>query len=85
MGGLRPRRILILGGTGFVGTELRKQAEAQGGWECITLSRRGGVGPSHVAGDATSPGVIEAVVAERGPFSAYVHCLGALLDGKSEL
>jgi nucleoside-diphosphate-sugar epimerase len=82
------RRVLILGGTGFVGSEICRRAEAAG-WECVLLSRRGGSGGAakqiHVAGDATQPGVVEAVVKEHGPFSAVIHCIGALLDGSSGL
>jgi nucleoside-diphosphate-sugar epimerase len=93
-GGLpAPRgRLLLLGGTGFVGTAVAEKALAAG-WSVTSVSRRGrpvvdadGWPPRRVvddvdwrAGDATDPAVVRAIL-EEGGFSAVMHCIGMLLN-----
>jgi nucleoside-diphosphate-sugar epimerase len=79
--------MLVLGGTGFVGSQVVAMALAEG-WEVVTVSRRGPPGRPEerlrcVTCDATLPGQLEKVVTEEGPFDAFVHCIGALFDGTS--
>jgi len=89
-----PPRILVLGGTGFVGMELCRQGLALG-WEIVALSRRGPppktlennlfASVSWEKGDATQAGVIEQIIKAKGPFTAVFHAIGALFDGSSSL
>jgi hypothetical protein len=85
-------RLLLLGGTGFVGTAVAERALAAG-WAVTSISRRGrpadgtdGWPPRRVvtdvdwrAGDATDPDVVRDILAEGG-FNAVVHAIGMLLD-----
>lgn len=87
-----PTKILVLGGTGFVGLELCRQSLALG-WRVVAVSRRGPssrvVADAALAavdwqqGDATQSGVIEQIIKTRGPFTAVFHAVGALFDGTS--
>jgi len=87
------KHILILGGTGFVGLEVCRQAKALG-WTVVAVSRRGA--PSTISvqlaksvewvqGDATDPGTLERIMQEKGPFDVVFHAVGALLDAESGL
>lgn len=84
-------KLLLLGGTGFVGSAVAERALAAG-WAVTSVSRRGapssGNGidypPALVAGvdwrtgDATAPDTARAILAEGG-YTAVVHCVGMLL------
>ena len=86
-----PRKLLLLGGTGFVGTAVAERA-LSAGWSVTSVSRRGrptvgddGWPPRRVVdavdwrdGDATDPAVVDGVLAEGG-FTAVVHAIGMLL------
>lgn len=86
-------RILILGGTGFVGLEVCRQAAALG-WTVVAISRRGTPAAKNlqlstsvewVQGDATEAGTLERIMREKGPFNAVIHAVGALFDAESGL
>jgi nucleoside-diphosphate-sugar epimerase len=84
------KKLLVLGGTGFVGNTLVKKA-VQASYQVVSMSRRGALdgqndsGVSWVRGDATDSADIKRVVAEHGPFDACVHAVGVLFDGQSGL
>ena len=94
---MSPKKILVLGGTGFVGSRVL-DLMLHRGWAAVSLSRRGAPKEplpdvsdrvvSEVdwrAGDASTPGVVEKIVRESGPFDAVVHAVGALFDSTSGL
>ncbi len=80
-------KLLLLGGTGFVGSEILKVATGQG-YKVVALSRRGlppgGAPPnSNVewrTGNAVDPAVVPAILAEGG-FSGVIHAVGMLFEG----
>lgn len=87
------KHLLILGGTGFVGLEVCRQATALG-WKIVAVSRRGapeavsdqfGTSVEWVRGDATDPSALERIVYDKGPFDVVFHAVGALLDAESGL
>lgn len=76
-----PKKIVVLGGTGYVGAKFCEIAVARG-HSVTSLSRRGkGTAPiqgvEYLAGDATDPVVVEKALANC---EAVVHCLGLLFD-----
>ncbi|EKX31892.1 hypothetical protein GUITHDRAFT_82733 [Guillardia theta CCMP2712] len=81
-------KILVLGGTGFVGSNVAQLA-IERGYEVVALSRRGeptGASRSGAAskiawrkGDATKKADIEKVM-EEGGFTAVVHAIGMLFE-----
>jgi NAD(P)-dependent dehydrogenase (short-subunit alcohol dehydrogenase family) len=74
-------KILVLGGTGFVGGTIAKEA-VQRGYSVTTISRRGGDDNTLFdmrKGDATDPAVLSAVLKEGG-YVAVVHAIGMLLE-----
>lgn len=83
-------KLLVLGGTGFVGREVVKRAR-QKGFSVVSISRRGKlVGESDqsvtwVSGDASQVKTIQAVIDDFGPFDGCVHAVGLLLDTESGL
>lgn len=83
-------KICVLGGSGFVGTAMIKEALNRGN-EVVALSRRGGQGRTqservkYISCDCTDKKALASVVSEHGPFDAYVHAIGLLLDGDSGL
>lgn len=97
----RPLRLLILGGSGFVGSHVCRLAISRG-YDVVVVTRRG-PGPLNAAhgdpilkadwtqrGDARDPEFLRSVMAGpsaggRGPFDAVVHCVGVLFDGASGL
>jgi NAD dependent epimerase/dehydratase family len=81
------KRLLVLGGTGFVGGNVCNEASSRG-WTVTSLSRRGRVEGADVPqqvqwvkGDASDPTVVYELV-ERGKFDGFVHAIGMLLDNK---
>jgi len=82
-------KLLVLGGTGFVGSTVTKLALDRG-YEVVSLSRRGQpaadsslAGKSQVTwvqGDATKPEDVQRVVADGG-FTGIVHAIGMLFEG----
>lgn len=85
------RTILVLGGTGFVGSEVVQQA-SQAGFKVVSLSRRGL--PSDLkrfsnevvweTGSANED-TLNRLSNNYGPFYACVHAIGLLLDTESGL
>ncbi|GMI13309.1 hypothetical protein TrLO_g11463 [Triparma laevis f. longispina] len=82
-------KLLVLGGSGYVGRQVCKEAVAKG-WEVTSLSRRG-ENPlpgssldkvSFVAGDAAD---MELLLRLAGEADAVVHSIGLLLDSESGL
>eukprot|EP01062_Namystynia_karyoxenos_P067840 TRINITY_DN61941_c0_g1_i1.p2 TRINITY_DN61941_c0_g1~~TRINITY_DN61941_c0_g1_i1.p2 ORF type:complete len:277 (+),score=77.10 TRINITY_DN61941_c0_g1_i1:89-919(+) len=87
------RVLLILGGTGFVGSAVAEVALSQG-WQVVSLSRRGRPAPGGPGsrlegvdwrqGDAANPTQTLRLVKEIRP-QGIVHCIGALFDAQSWL
>jgi len=84
------KRLLVLGGNGFVGREVCRLA-VQRGWKVTSLSRRGQnpepndeylAAVSWVAGDATELDTVKTLVSEN---DAAVHAIGLLFDVNSGL
>jgi hypothetical protein len=79
-------KLLVLGGTGFVGTELIRQA-LERGYNIVGLSRRGAdseagkmfQGVDWRQGDASKEGVVSQILAEGG-YTGVVHAIGMLLE-----
>ena len=88
--GVTDFKLLVLGGTGFVGREVVKRAR-QKGFSVVSISRRGKlVGESDqsvtwVSGDASQVKTIQAVIDDFGPFDGCIHAVGLLLDTESGL
>eukprot|EP00808_Paulinella_micropora_P007846 g41583.t1 len=85
----RAGNLLVLGGTGFVGSNVLKLAVASKKWNKIySLSRRGiPADPIDnsiiwITGDATKLSSVRNAVQDSKP-SAVLHCIGALFDDKS--
>jgi len=91
------KKILVLGGTGFVGSRLIQKASSLG-YSIVSISRRGkpsdwkdGGGSSEAGritwlqGDATDNSNVKALAKEHGPYNACVHAIGLLLDSESGL
>lgn len=83
-------KLLVLGGTGFVGRELVKRAR-QKGYSVVSISRRGKLAGetdqsvTWVSGDASQVKTLQAVIDDFGPFDGCVHAVGLLLDAESGL
>ena len=83
-------KLLVLGGTGFVGREMIRKAR-QKGISVVSLSRRGKlVGETDesvtwVSGDASQAKTVQAIVDDFGPFDGCIHAVGLLLDAESGL
>lgn len=84
-------KVLVLGGTGFVGSKVVENAISTG-WEVVSLSRRGTPKRSlnsddvtWLAGDASDKDLINDIFLRYGPFDACVHAVGLLLDAESGL
>ena len=88
--GVADFKLLVLGGTGFVGREVVKRAR-QKGFSVVSISRRGKLaGESDqsvtwVSGDASQVKTIQAVIDDFGPFDGCIHAVGLLLDTESGL
>lgn len=83
-------KLLVLGGTGFVGREIVKRAR-QKGFTVVSISRRGKLigetdeSVTWVSGDAAQFKTVQAVIDDFGPFDGCVHAVGLLLDTESGL
>jgi len=83
-------RLLILGGSGFLGSEVAKRAVASQKFDVSSLSRRGKPesnaigGVEYISGDATDEEMIKSVISS-GSYDAVVHCIGLLFDSDSGL
>lgn len=85
------RQLLVIGGTGYVGSEVCKLA-LERGWKITAMSRRGADAPAAqqetlksvrwVKGDAGDYETVKALVAES---DAVVHAIGLLFDVDSGL
>ncbi len=79
-------KLLVLGGTGFVGTEIIRQG-LERGYSIVGLSRRGSdseagktfTGVDWRTGDASTPEVVSQILAEGG-YTGVVHAIGMLLE-----
>jgi len=82
-------KLLVLGATGFVGSEVARQAVNRG-YQVVGISRRGGDSEAAKSelgkkidwrkGDVSKEGVVEEVLSEGG-FAGVVHAVGILLEG----
>jgi hypothetical protein len=88
-----PRKLLVLGGTGFVGNTVVAAAR-RSGMSVVSVSRRGTMPDDQFVGDnevkrlSADVGNIDdmrRVASEHGPFSACVHAIGLLFDSESGL
>jgi nucleoside-diphosphate-sugar epimerase len=84
------KKILVLGGTGFVGSKFIEKAILNG-HQIVSISRRGKRHKNFdesimwVSGDATNEKVISNLFLIHGPFDVCVHAIGLLLDIDSGL
>jgi nucleoside-diphosphate-sugar epimerase len=84
------KKILVLGGTGFLGQNVCEQAW-QAGYDVVSLSRRGlppSGGISNVdyrQGDARLKDSVANILGESSDFAGIVHCIGLLFDDQSGL
>ncbi|GAX13880.1 hypothetical protein FisN_5Lh225 [Fistulifera solaris] len=84
------KKLLILGGTGFLGQNICEQA-LQAGYDVVSLSRRGlppSGGVSNVdyrQGDARLKDSVRNILSESSDFAGVVHCIGLLFDDQSGL
>jgi NADPH:quinone reductase-like Zn-dependent oxidoreductase len=80
-------KLLVLGGTGFVGARVTELA-LERGYEVVSISRRGAPaeglpvtattkGVSWRSGDAAKPEDVEKIMAEGG-FTGVIHAIGCL-------
>ena len=81
-------KLLVLGGTGFVGREVVRRARAKG-MSVVSISRRGKLlgeedeSVTWVSGDASDMKTVQAVMTDFGPFSGCVHAVGVLFDAQT--
>jgi nucleoside-diphosphate-sugar epimerase len=81
-------RLLVLGGTGYLGQKVCAKAVEQG-YSVVTLSRRGTPpqplrNVEYRMGDAQKPESITSILNE-GNFCGVIHCIGLLFDDASGL
>lgn len=88
------KRILVLGGTGFVGGSFVKAASATGKYSIVAASRRGKPTKAMPASlpavewaqtDATDAQQVDDLFKRCGPFDVCVHAVGLLFDQSSGL
>jgi uncharacterized protein YbjT (DUF2867 family) len=81
-------KLLVLGGTGFVGREVVRRARAKG-MSVVSISRRGKLlgetdeTVTWISGDAAEAKTLEAVYNDFGPFDGCIHAVGLLLDAQT--
>ena len=87
--GVKPR-VLVLGGSGFVGSRFIEKAADR--FDIISVSRRGkpvtytgSETPCWLKVDATDSESLDEVFQSYGPFDACFHSIGLLLDSDSGL
>jgi hypothetical protein len=85
----KPMRILVFGGTGFVGSQFVKTA-AQRGHEVVALARRAPDFPlppnvKYISCNAVNLEEIEKALSKETNFDACVHAIGLLFDSSSKL
>jgi hypothetical protein len=83
------KKLLVLGGTGFVGSAVVAAARKQG-YEVVSISRRPAAlstdtGVTSISADASNLDTLRAIVTEKGPFTACLHSIGLLFDADSGL
>ena len=84
-------KLLVLGGTGFLGQMVCQRAVVEG-YSVVSLSRRGLVSPDvpsaakadYRQGDCRRKETI-ATVLDEGGFTGVIHCIGLLFDDQSGL
>lgn len=79
-------RVLVAGGSGFVGGKLCSILSSKG-LEVISVSRRG-IAPEGVTGvkcDVANASDVEKIFEEYGPFGGCFHAIGLLFDSDSGL
>jgi nucleoside-diphosphate-sugar epimerase len=78
-------KLLVLGGTGYVGREVVRRARAKG-MTVVSISRRGKLlgetdeSVTWVSGDAAEVKTVQAVIDDLGPFDGCVHAVGVLFN-----
>ncbi len=75
------KKLLITGGTGFIGSALVRRLSAAEGVEAIVLSRRDGKSSGNIKylrADITDQSSVAGVISEVGPFDCLV-CLASLI------
>ena len=89
---LKPAKLLVLGGTGFVGHQIVQQIceKYPTDYSITSISRRGILKDERykdevnwISGDANE--IIDDVISKYGPFDICIHCIGLLLDKDSGL
>eukprot|EP01031_Cornospumella_fuschlensis_P027352 gene27352-33038_t len=88
----KPLRILVLGGTGFVGSKFIAKAASRG-HQIVSISRRaipstmnsGSHAISWVKSDLLEHDSILEILPHEQPFDVYVHAVGLLFDSSSGL
>lgn len=89
---LVPKKIAVLGGTGFVGQEICRIA-IQSGCEVVSLSRRGDSAPGIIQNDlitykscdVASPGDLKKALGDVKSYDCFFHTIGLLFDVESGL
>lgn len=90
------KKLLVLGGSGFVGSQVVKRASEELGYEVVAVSRRGRPADADSffnreesvtwrCGDLTEQESVRKIFALDGPFDAVIHCMGILFDNDSGL
>ena len=89
---VKPSKLLVLGGTGFVGHQIIQQIceKYPTEYSVTSISRRGVLKDEKykdevnwIAGDSNE--IIGDVISKYGPFDICIHCIGLLLDKDSGL
>lgn len=82
------KKLLVLGGTGFVGSQFIQKALVLG-YDIVSISRRPNKNLSSslkwYQGDITNKQCLEKIIQENAPFDGCIHAVGLLFDSKSNL
>jgi hypothetical protein len=87
----KPYKLLVLGGTGFVGRTFIQAASRKLDCEITSVSRRGKLEDEKdssvrwISGDATDGQLLTSLCEKYGPFDACIHAVGLLFDNESGL